>query len=148
MYTFVENHHGVMNYTCAIRGDDLEKVFDDFYDALEDFPDPLYKWLDERLPFEQHGPNTWSLEISNDQETAFTFYVNHLSPEVIQKLRKGLENVILQDSQNVSFGDAFMDMTYYVVIRYAERSETSIVNLTYHVYWRESARDNMKTTEF
>jgi hypothetical protein len=137
METFKPNNHGVLRYAKPITKETLETVVSDFYDALEDFPEPIYRWLDERLPHEQPGPNTWTVDLANDQETAFMFNLTGLTADEKDELTNELDGVIADsDRQNLTFGgEARFNLTYYIVARFAQRSYGVITHITYHVYW-------------
>lgn len=135
MPKFVQNKYGELCYMPPILADNLDQVVQDFYDMLDEFPDPVFKWLDERLPHENAGPGTWSVDVENDQETAFQFTVSKLNRDEFGPLTTNLENAITEDYRSVPFDNAWFRRTYYSVVRFAPESATYITHITYHVYW-------------
>lgn len=141
MPKFVPNKYDELCYMPPILADNLDHVVQDFYDVLDEFPDPVFKWLDERLPHENAGPGTWSVDMENDQETAFQFTVANLPCHLISELSAKLviailEKQVFHDDYRVSFKNAWFRRTYYSVVRFAPESATDITHITYHVYWK------------
>ncbi len=136
MSNFKANNKGELAYMPPIKMENLENIVLEFSEMLDEMPDPQFRWYDERLPHESSGPNTWSVDLENDQETAFTFNVSNLGRKDADELFKRLEACILDpDYQSVSFDDARFNRTYYAHVRYAPRSGHRITHITYHVYW-------------
>ena len=135
MPKFVQNKYGALCYMPPILADNLDHVVQDFYDMLDEFPDPVFKWLDERLPHENAGPGTWSVEVANDQETVYRFPVHHLDTPAFKKLTDELEQIITTDYEQVCFDHAWFKRTYYAVVRYKPETHVEVTYIDYHVYW-------------
>lgn len=136
MSNFKANNKGELVYTPPIKIANLENIVLEFSEMLDGMPDPQFRWYDNRLPHESAGPGTWSVDLENDQETAFTFNMSNLNTADTNELSKRLEECILDpDYQNLSFDDARFNRTYYAHVRFAPRSCRVITHVTYHVYW-------------
>ena len=135
MRTFIPISKTTLRYTTPIYGENLELVANEFFDHLEDFPEPVFKWLDERSDDCLHGPGCWTCEIQEDQLTVFEFYVAHLEEDEIGPLMLLLEETILEDRQGLTFGsEAFFNLTFKREVLFVARSEKP-EKLRYHVYW-------------
>lgn len=116
-----------------------EQTAADFAAMLEEFPEPSYKWLDERQPHEQPGPGTWVLELQNDQETHFSFNLARLEELFLADLTTELENLVTEGFQRHNLGDgAYVDRVWKATVEYRELSASYPVRITYAVYWRVS----------
>lgn len=116
-----------------------EQTVADFAAMLEEFPEPPYKWLDERLPHEQPGPGTWVMELQNDQETRFSFNLARLDELFLADLTTELENLVTEGFQRHNLGDdAYADRVWKATVEYRELSSSCPVRITYAVYWRVS----------
>ena len=136
MSNFKANNKGELVYMPPIKMENLESIVTEFFEMLDGMPDPVFRWYDERLPHESSGPNTWSVDLENDQETAFIFNVSNLELSEAYELFERLEASILDpDYQNLSFDDAWFNRTYYAHVRFVPRSAHRIMHMTYHVYW-------------
>ena len=135
MSNFKANNKGELVYMPPIKIANLESIVTEFSEMLDGMPDPQFRWYDERLPHESAGPNTWSVDLENDQETAFQFVVSNLNPDELTDLATELENAITEDYRRVSFDNAWFKRTYYTVVRFAPESDCIVTHITYHVYW-------------
>ena len=136
MSNFKANNKGELAYMPPIKMENLESIVLEFSEMLDGMPDPQFRWYDERLPHESAGPGTWSVDLENDQETAFMFTVSNLQQDQAFELFKRLEETILDpDYQNLSFDAARFNRTFYAAVRFAPRSDDAITHITYHVYW-------------
>lgn len=133
---FVEKN-GAWVYVGDTR--DYDQTTNDFIAMLEDFPEPTYKWLDERLPYENPGPGTWTLELQNDQSTHFVFNVANLSFNDLDALATELESIVTTDHKMYGLGgEAFVDRVWQVTSLFAEVSSEDVIQLSYRIYWRVS----------
>lgn len=126
---------GGWNYVGHTR--DFDTTVADFKAMLEDFPEPTYKWLDERLPYENHGPGTWTLELQNDHLTTFTFNTNSLNSSELHTLMSELELVVTSDYEYFNLGDdAYAQRVWQSIVTFDVLDNTHVLCVALRVFWR------------
>ena len=127
--------NGEWNYVGDTRNFDATVA--DFTAMLEDFPEPDYVWLDERLPHENPGPGTWTLELKNDHSTTFTFNTAALDDDELNTLFNELELIVTTDYEHFNLGDdAYAQRVWQSTVTFAELDDTYVLRVALRVFWR------------
>ena len=110
-------------------------------ELLEDFPDPVCTWLDERSDDCEHGPHCWSPEIQNDQTTYFTFNVSKLGPALGISLLNACSTIIHNDEWSgidygpSSAGSIMCSRVFTLTVVFAQNSIRQPYHVSFAVSW-------------
>ena len=119
-------------------------------ELLEDFPDPVCTWLDERSDDCERGPYCWSPEIQNDQTTYFTFNVSKLGPALGVSLLNACSAVLCNDDFDhidyIPTPDApiFCSRAYRLTVKFVENSVRQPFTVSFDVYWTLSDEEDYR----
>ena len=131
----VNDDLGYTYNTTLAQVESVELLLDDLSDLLNDMPDPVWLWLDERGPDMVNGPGAFTCEIQNDQTTYVAFRLGGASFETVLEFLNGCAETIQDHCLLNADDDATFRLGFNAHYVTAHNSLDDLLRVTFHVYW-------------
>ena len=131
-----EKNPGVLTYDMQLRTEEsVELAVEDFSAMLDELPEPVFKWLDERGDDCLNGPGAWSCEIQNDQEAHFLFGTFDLECELLIMLVEQLTETVFDHRLSNLDPSQDFQLGFKLYVEYCTNSTVQLNKLTIAVFW-------------
>jgi hypothetical protein len=134
----VNDDLGYTYNTSLAQVENVESLLDDLSDLLNDMPDPVWLWLDERGPDMVNGPGAFTCEIQNDQTTLVAFILGDASSETVLEFLNGCAETIRDHYYIPADDDATFRLGFNAHYVTARNSLDDLLRVTFRIFWEVS----------